>query len=246
MNTNIAKSALAAIVVVAAMAASSPAVAESNLDEELEEYWSTERDVDVIEERLFERDGRFGAGIHTGFISSEPFFYYFPLGAQATYYPSNALGIEVGGSFMDVGLLNHHTELTNFLEEQQSDQFDVQTDTSDRFLWRANAMALWSPFYGKLAALQQKLVHFDLNFGAGLGLAGMERPNVERTEAVTATAFELVLGMGAHFYVNDNITVRLDGRGYLHQGAELPTNEGEFFSRLNFPVEFKLGVSYLF
>ena len=243
----------ALVVIVVSLGLSSPAVAESSLDEELEEYWATERDMTVIQDRLHERGGRFGGGLFLGFMSSEPFFYYFPVGAQATYFMSNSLGFEVGGSFMDLDFLNHHTELTEFLverdsgaEEGQAGQFNPATDTSDRFLWRANATALWSPFYGKLAALQQKLIHFDLNAAAGLGAVGVERPNVSREEAISTVEPELVMGLGAHFYIFDAMTVRLDGRGYLHRGAELPTNEGSFFGRLNFPLEFQLGVSYLF
>lgn len=247
MTRSIAQLSLAALVVLAVVLVASPAFAESSsLDEELEEYWATERDVDVIEDRLYEREGRFGIGISAGFISSEPFVYYFPLGGNITYFISNAFGLEVGGSFMDAGFLNHPTELTEFLEEERGEAFDLATDGADRFLWRANAMALWSPFYGKIAALQQKMLHFDLNLGMGLGAVGMERPAVDRSEAITATTGEVVFGVGAHFYVHDNINVRLDGRGYLHRGAELPTNEGQFFRQLNFPAEFQLGMTYLF
>lgn len=254
MNSTTTKLILAAVIfAVATMAVTSTAVAESSsLDEELEEYWETEREMPVIQNRLFEREQRVTAGLFAGMITSEPFFHYYPVGANAGYYFRNDLGVELSGAFMGTtdyenpGFLTQDDELMEFLREEQEDAFDAATDTADRFMWRANAVALWSPFYGKLAALQQKLIHFDINFAAGLGALGVQRPTVDRENIEETVIPEMVLGLGAHFYVHNNIAVRFDGRGYLHQGAELPTNQGSFFGRLNFPMEFQLGVSYLF
>ena len=246
MQTATKKLTLAAMVLLAAsVMATSTAVADTSLDDELEEYWATERDMDVIQDRLYQRQGRFGAGLFFGVMPSEPFYHYYPVGLQANYYHTNALGFELSGSFMD-GPLTRDNELMDFLRKNRQDSgFDPATDTVDRQLWRANALALWSPFYGKLAALQQKLIHFDFNLGGGLGAVGVERPNADRRGSETTVVPELALGMGVHVYVNDNITVRADGRGFLHAGPELPTTDG-FFDRLNFPLEARLGVSYLF
>ena len=228
------------------LAVSSPALAADGLDRELEEYWTTERDLEVIRGRLFEREGRFSAGLYTGLLSSDPFFYYFPVGVRGGYHFSNALSLEAGGSFMDAGLLTHDTELTDFLRRRLQDAFDATTDTDDRYLWRANAVAIWSPFYGKLALLQRKLAHFDLNVATGLGVVGMERPDADRRSASNHVTVEMVLGAGAHIYVNQNVTIRLDGRGYLYRGAEYVDYNETFTQQLKFPVEFLLGASYLF
>lgn len=248
MKSAVKQIGLATLIITAvALVGTSPVMAES-LDEELEEYWATERDLEVLKERLYHRDGRIGVGLFTGLLSSEPFFYYFPVGLRATYHFSNTVGIEVGGAFMDApGILTHNTELTDFLEFYLGEAgFDTATDTHDRFLWRGNATLLWSPFYGKLAALQRKLIHFDLNLAAGLGAVGVERPNANRSEAISTVTPELVLGAGFHIYLTPDFLVRLDGRGFLYRGAELPTNEGQFFRQLNFPVEFNLGATYMF
>ena len=222
------------------------AAAEEGLDWELEQFWSADREVNVIENRLYERDGRFGVGLYTGLLSSDPFFYYFPVGLRATYHLSNSLGFEAGGAFMNAGFLTHDTELTEFLRDSRRDAFNAQTDTMDRYLWRANAVAVWSPFYGKLAILQRKLAHFDLNLAGGLGVVQVERPTVDRTSFNQVVTPEVVLGTGAHFYITEDLLVRLDGRGYLFLGAEAPHNEGSFFGRLKFPVEFLIGATYLF
>lgn len=228
------------------VALASPAAAQQGLDDELQQYWATEREMDVLRDRLFQREGRFGVGLHTGLLSSDPFFYYIPVGLRATYNLSNYLGFEVGGAYMDLGPLTNETELTGFLRERRSDAFDPARHTQDRYLWRANVMAIWSPLYGKLAVLQRKLAHFDLNVGAGFGAVGLERPALNRQSAFNHTTMEFVVGGGAHFYITNNVVVRLDGRAYLYRGAELPNNEGSFFQQLKFPAEFLLGATYLF
>ncbi len=249
MKTVTKKLSLMALVIAAWVAFAAPAAAEQSLDTELEQYWATERELAVIEDRLFERDGMFGVGLFAGLLTSEPFFHYYPLGGRLSYHFSNHLGVELGGSYM----ISSYTELTEFMEGELQDAFDSSQHTQDRFLWRANAMAMFSPFYGKIAALQQKLMHFDLNFGAGLGVVGVERPqwNLDRPQpeglgAEDKIAPEFILGVGAHFYINQDFVLRLDGRGYLYQGAELPSNTDSTFGRLSFPVEFNLGVNYLF
>lgn len=223
------------------------ASADDSLDRELEQYWATERDMRVIEDRLYKKDGRLGVGLFTGLLSSEPFFHYYPVGARLSYNFSDNIGVEAGGAFMDSSALTRDTELTEFLRDQRNQAgFNPATDAEDRFLWRANALVLWSPFYGKLAALHKKLLHFDINFGAGFGAVGVERPEVTRDDAMSKTAVEFVLGAGVHFFVSESVLLRFDGRGFLYQGAELPTNEGSTFGRMKFPMEFNLGFTYLF
>ncbi len=221
----------------------SPALAGGGLDSELEAYWATERDLNVLEDRMFNRSGRLSAGLYAGLSNSDPLFKYYPIGARVGYSLSNNLTVEAAGAFMDSGALTRDTELSSFLRTR--DNFDPVRHTTDRYQWRSNAMALWSPFYGKVAALQQKLIHFELNLGAGLGMVGLERPTPDREDSLTTVRPEAVFGVGAHFYIGEDWVVRVDGRGFLNQGAELPTHDG-FFERLSFPLETNLGLSYIF
>ncbi|RDV40001.1 outer membrane beta-barrel domain-containing protein [Bradymonadaceae bacterium TMQ3] len=240
-------SAIAVLVAAATALSASPAAAQQALDEELEQYWTSERDLRVLRDRLYDREGRIGAGIYTGLMSSEPFYYYIPVGGRVSYHFSDQLGVEVGGAFMNAqGVLTRNTQLMDFLVADRGEGFDAATDTEDRFLWRANAVVTWSPFYGKLALLQRKLSHFDLNVAAGLGAVSVERPNQTRDAANTKLTVEGVLGVGAHFFVTPDLTVRLDGRGYIYRGAKFDHNEDSFFGQLRLPVEFLVGASYHF
>jgi outer membrane beta-barrel protein len=219
---------------------------DSDLDEELGQFWANERELPVVKNRLYDRAGRLSLGVHVGLLSSEPFFYYYPVGGKLSYHFTNHAAVEVGGSFMNAqGVLTHDTELTEFVKARRREGFNPATDTEDRFLWRSNAVFLWSPFYGKMAFLQRKLTHFDFNLALGAGLVGVERPSSDRSSASNTVAPEGVFGTGVQFLLHPSMTVRLDGRFYVYRGAETPSAT-TWQKQMNVPAEFLLGFSYIF
>ncbi len=221
------------------------AVKTQSLDQKLHTYWSVDRHLPAVKDRLYTRAGRFGLGIFTGLLSSEPFYYYYPVGLRASYYFSNFWGVELEGSYMGVnGVLTHDTELTTFLKSKLGPGYKA-ADTEDRFLWRGNAMVVWHPLYGKLAFLQRKLTHFDINLALGLGGVGVQRPDDVRSTTSSTVAPELAFGGGVQFFATQNVVLRLEGRAYLYEGAKTPSSK-TISERIQVPTEFQLGASYLF
>lgn len=219
---------------------------EGPLKEQLQEYWSVDRELPGVTNRLHTREGKLSVGVYTGLMSSEPFYWYIPVGARVSYYLSDSFGVEVGGQYS----LAQNTELTDALEGLREDSFDVALDGQDKYIWRANLVATWHPLYGKLALLQRKLSHFDLKLQGGVGAVGMNRPNATRTAVESTVGLDVVLGAGASFFLTDAVTLRLDGRGYVGLGPEFTTydklSERGFAGRLNFPIEFLVGVDFAF
>lgn len=218
----------------------------SAIESRMDSYWSVEKELPSIEHRKYTREGRFSAGLYAGILASQPFYWYIPVGLRATYYFSNTFGVGVEGSFTDApDALSHNTELSDYLEGERPSSF-TDAKKEDRFLWRAHAVATWHPLYGKLAFLQRKLTHFDLNLVGGAGVVSVERPNVVRTEVSSAISPEVLLGGGLEVFITENVTARLDGRFYIYKAAETDQNGGDFFKSLEVPAEFLLGVSYIF
>lgn len=217
------------------------------LKEELDNYWSVDRELGVIEDRLYSRGGRFNVALHVGLLTSEPFWWHIPVGLSAGYHFTDQLGLEIGGQFMDAeGALTHTTEIHDFLENSKGVAFDPATDLEDRMLWRASARFVWSPIYGKWSFLNNKISHFDFNLVAGAGVVSVERPLADRSAAESKILPELVLGGGLQFIFTPNWSARLDGRFYFYQGPESSSNEGSFFKQLQIPAEFLAGVTYTF
>ena len=218
------------------------------LKEELDEYWSAERDLRVLEGKLFGQAGRFGVGLYTGLMSSEPYWWYIPVGGRLSYHFSDTIGVELAGQYTGAGgVLTHNTDLHDFLEGNLGGGFDSTTDLEDRFLWRTNALFVWTPFYGKWSFSNTKLTHLDVNFVAGGGVTGVERPDEGRTSASNVVVPELVSGLGIQFLFDENWSMRADGRVYLQEGATTESNaDSGFMGRINVPIEFLLGASYTF
>lgn len=213
------------------------------IEKRMDSYWSVEKDLPSIQGRKFTRDGKFGVGLYTGILSSQPFYWYIPVGLRATYFLSDNFGVGIEGSF--TGETSFNTELSDYLEGERPNDFTTAMK-EDRFVWRAHAVATWHPLYGKLAFLQRKLVHFDLNLVGGLGAVGVDRPDDIRKNVASAVAPEVLLGGGVEIFITESIAARVDGRFYVYPAAENDQNKGEFFKRLEAPSEFLLGVSYLF
>lgn len=237
--------ACAALVGTTAFADEDDAPDNPDVEERLDSYWSVDRDLQTVQDRTYTREGRLSAGLFSGVMSSEPFYFYLPIGARLGYHFSNQLGVEVEGSFVDAqGVLTHNTKLTNFLDDSR-ESFDADKHTEDRYLWRSHAVVNWSPLYGKLAFLQRKLTHFDFNLSAGAGAVSVERPSENRESVSTTVVPEVVLGTGIQFFATPDLAIRADGRLYLYQGAKTPTSD-TFFKRLKRPAEFLIGASYMF
>ena len=216
------------------------------LAEQLDEYWSVDRELPMIRERLYELDGRFGIGVLAGVVPSEPFYVYVPLGGRLSYFFSNELGVELSGAYA----LSMPTQLNTFLSDQRQGGFDATIDTEDRFIWNGEAVLSWHPLYGKWAVLQRKLSHLDFSLVGGAGAIGMTRPDALRTTSTSTVQPALVFGAGLGFFVGERgALLRADWRSRAYLGPEFETaqfaDQG-FFDRLQVPSEFTLGFSYLF
>lgn len=216
------------------------------LKDQLQEYWSVDRDLEVIKNRLYTRGDRLSVGVMAGVMPSEPFYTYIPVGARIGYHFSNELGVEVSGNYA----IARPTSLTSYLERKREDAFDVTTDGGDKFVWRADATVAWHPLYGKWALLQRKLTHIDFSLHAGLGALGVQRPDDRRAAVESKVTGELVLGAGLHFFVTEDVTVRLDWRSRPYIGPAFDTSEElsarGVFARAEVPTDFTLGVMYMF
>lgn len=227
------------------------------LRDEIESYWSVDLDLPVVVDKLYSRSGRFGVGLYTGMLSSEPFYWYVPLGGRLSYFLNDHVGFELGGQLMDISLgedddghernlLTHRTEIHDFFLADRGAAFNSDLHLEDRFRWRANATLLWNPLYGKWSFLNNKLTHFDFNLAFGGGVLQVSRPDLLRQNSLDELVFELVWGGGIHFFFSRHFTLRLDGRFYTYLGAPSQSVGEGFFDRIRVPAEFQLGATWLF
>lgn len=209
-----------------------------SVPKDLKRFWADGPRDDILVGQLHEKEGRIEGVLYAGIVPNDPFLTYIPVGGRVGYYFTNALGVEVGGSFLG-DALQFDSDLTSFLKSQ--DKILDNNEIIDRQLWRVNATVQWSPFYGKWAILQRKLSHFDIYAIGGLGAVNVGFAEEDEASGELSPQEEIrvegIFGLGMRFFVHDAVNVRLDWR----QGLFAGTNEG-----LESPTEFSLGVGYLF
>lgn len=204
-----------------------------SVESDLQLYWGGKRDVSVVQKRLFTKDGRSEFSLFTGVIPNDPFLTYVPVGARYNYYFLESIAVEVAGSYVGPGL-QVESDLRSFLKNQRNIRANV--DLLDIQQWRAGASVVWSPFYGKLALLQRKLSHFDINLAAGFGVLGTESPPEDGVgNPVSEVKPEGIIGAGFRFFLTNNFTLRVDYRQFIFQKV----NGG-----VATPSEITLGVSF--
>ena len=199
------------------------------IEEDLQNYWAERRDIRVIQHRLYEKVGDIELTIFGGIIPNNPFVDYYPVGLRAAYYLLESVSIGVDGEYIGE-TFRSEGELDTFLTGS-----GVNVDLLDLQQWRSHIGINWSPFYGKLAFLGLKLVHFDLNLHGGFGVVGVESITENRLETETELKPEGSLGAGFNFYINDLLGIRLDYRQYLFQKAG---------GGVSHPSEISLGLSF--
>ncbi len=206
-----------------------------SVERDLELYWGGKRDVSAVEDKLYRKAGRLELGLQAGLIPNDPFYTYIPVGARVGYFFGESLGVEVGGVWHG-SALQSASELTTFLVDARG--VTEENDLRDIQQWRASAVVVWSPFYGKLALLQRKLSHFDLYLAAGGGVVSTQAPTAERDGSTSEVKPEGILGLGMRFFLTPSLSVRADYRQGIFEGTG---DEGG----VQLPAQLTLGVSWM-
>ena len=215
---------LVALLIPVALAAAEKAP----LDKELDYFWGKKRDVEVIQKRLFLRDGRHEFTVFAGTIPNDDFFVYYPLGARYDYYFSEDFAFEIFGAYM----IETNSDLESFLED--SDIIKVSVYLPERLFWYGGLDGQWTPFHGKFSVLTKKLIHFDMNLSFGAGVMSVKAMKPAGEEIQYSPMGNL--GAGFRVYLMDWMALRLDYRHFFYKSEE--------YDGLSWPAEVTLGVSF--
>lgn len=212
-------------------AATAPAAPIASESDDKAEFWAKQRQVRVIQRRLFEKDGQTNITLGVGILPNDPFKTYTQGNLRIGYHITESLSLEASGSFV---FLEQDSDLADFLAKEG----DYNIFSRDMQKWRGNVVVNWSPMYGKFAFAGQKLAHFDWFFGAGAGALGVETSEEGDFGVETAkTTAEAIVATGWDIHLAQEFALRLDVRQFIFQ----KTGSGTAL-----PTEIALGASYYF
>lgn len=194
-----------------------------------DEGWGDQRGIRTLQRRLFAKFGRLEFSIFGGLVPNDPFIFYMPIGLRFDYHFNEAFALEVSGSFLGCftgnrtaksdpseACLRVNSDLKEDLEVRKQERTGVQQiKLLDQQVTRIDVAAMWSPFFGKVAVMNDELVHFDVNIVGGAGFLLTESLN-DRLEVEFRPTIEAVVGLGFKFYFGGRFGVRADFRQYIY------------------------------
>ncbi len=116
-----------------------------------------------------------------------------------------------------------------------------------RIRWMAGAEVAWSPVYGKLNVLSERVAHFDLSILAGPDLVAYDEVLAKEVAQLRApglaTSVGGHLGLGLRLFFTESIAARLEVKDYLY-AVNVPN--GGVGTDLQSQLFAELGVSFFF
>lgn len=197
-------------------------------------YWSTVRNIYTLQQRRFQKSGRFGITLYGGLIPNNIFEQYVPVGLRLNYFILENIGVELAGSYN----IKTKTGLENQIREEDGIAAG-QVLIGDTQVSHTNFGIVWSPFYGKAAFYNSGLLHFDLFLFAGAGIVVAETTPNFNEPADQEIKPEGALGGGIAVFFGQHFAGRVDFRQFVFQKVNPPGGVAN-------PSEVSLGVSYFF
>jgi len=168
--------------------ATAPATGPTATDDaeaQIQTTWGEKRVIRTLQRRLFTKFGRSEFSFFIGIVPNDPFVFYMPVGLRYDYHFNEAFAIELASSFLgcftgdvgdnqergiEQGCMRFASDLQGDLSDVKQERTQVQSiKLLDQQVVRADLAAMWSPFFGKVAVLNDALVHFDVNLVGGAG-----------------------------------------------------------------------------
>lgn len=195
-----------------------------------------EREINsVVRRKLFYKSGRFELTPRAGVMPYDSVVNHVMFGGSAVWHLSDHFGWEIA-DFQIV-----QPSITSFTTDLVSSK-GISNLQATKLNLLASTNLVISPVYGKVRLFGSTIVHFDIYFTLGLGVARTKIATVTAAgagQAATSTDSTstmdpmLNMGFGFKFFVNSALGIVLDVRDYvtystLYGGKRLKSNFGVF------------------
>jgi len=206
---------------------------EEQIVKDLALFWGKKREVKVVQRRSFTKDGKIDVTLSGGVVPNDDFLVYYLTGLQVGYHFAESFSVE--GSFYKA--FNQPSGLGDYLKESDIGLKDAQIREFIQFFY--NVSVLWSPIYGKISVLGQKLAHFGLYTGLGIGMMhteGYDSPLNPDLQSKTKPQVNAIAGFRWH--LTNRFSLKTEYRHYFFE--KISANE------LSTPIALNLGLTMTF
>ncbi len=180
--------------------------------------------VSVIQKRYLPRTERFQFFVGPTLTLNDPWFNVFGGTLRMAYNIREAWGMEVGYSFLS-------SDKTQALRELNKENATAAQNIVEAKSYY-NIDINWTPLYGKMTWLDEKILYYDTYFSLGFGGTEIQTGDSQDT---------LHLGVGQIFSVSKKMAFRWDLSWNLFEAKQIDNDQGSFNN-----VFLSAGVSFFF
>jgi outer membrane beta-barrel protein len=187
---------------------------------------------------LWFKQGRFEITPNIGFSLGDAFFQKYAFGMKLTYHLLESFGIGVHGSY---ALATPGGSVSVCKSDGcSSPTLDDLKEVPGKVSLLVGLDLSYSPFYGKVNVLAEKVLHFDTSIVAGIDLVQYMAPGGDSTMTVGGH-----VGLGERFFITPSVVLRLELRDYLYSGKTvLKDDQGQLMNKVENQLMFDIGVSF--
>ena len=206
---------------------------EDQIEQDLTLFWGKKREVKVVQRRSFTKDGKIDVTLSSGIVPNDDFLVYYLVGLQGAYNFAESFSVEL--SFYKA--FDQESGLGEFLKNSDIGLKDAQIREFIQFF--GNLSVLWSPIYGKISLLGQKLSHFGVYTGLGIGMMMTEGYDSPLNPVLQSKAKPQVNAIaGFRWHLTQQFSLKTEYRHYFFE--KIAANE------LSTPIALNLGLTMTF
>lgn len=160
-------------------------------------------DISVIQRKYLPKTGRYQLFLAGGITTNSPWFLNLGAKINFAYHFNENFGAELSGMFLS----SSEKDVAKEIRENNS----LQPEKFVLTKYNLGIDLMWSPIYGKIATLDNKIIPFDMYFTFGGGSSG--------TNSEEKTVPTLHVGTGQIFAISKSTAFRWDYGWYYYQAT---------------------------
>ena len=160
-------------------------------------------DISVIQRKYLPKTGRYQLFLAGGLTTNSPWFLNVGAKVNFGYHFSENFGLELSGMFLS----SSENQTAKEIRENNS----LQPEKFVLTKYNLGLDLIWSPIFGKIATLDNKIIPFDMYFSLGGGTSG--------TNSEEKTVPTLHVGTGQIFAISKSTAFRWDYGWYYYQAT---------------------------
>ncbi len=172
-----------------------------------QKYWAAkDDDFSVVQNRAFQKKGRFFGTLHFGSAINDPYYSGTYTGVSAGYFFNESWGLE--GTYQTT----NYDKSRSFKEILRMGGGPKANEFENRF----GINGIWTPIYAKMSLFDRKIIHFDMGFTFGLTQINYSNPytttpHPNYTEkAKSSSTMGYSIGVMQQFYFSEKAAVRIE------------------------------------